>query len=45
MGIDAAILLIVEDEFPIIERIKKRRQMTTEHPRYAEEEKTPPEKV
>ena len=44
LGVDAATLEIVEDELPIAERMKKkRRQMTTGHPSYAEEEDTPPE--
>ena len=34
LRIDAAILTIVEDEFLIAERMKKSKQMTTDHPSY-----------
>ena len=38
LGVDAATLVIMEDELPIAERMKKKRRMTTVCPNYAEKE-------
>ena len=41
LGVDVALLAIVEDELPIMEHMKKKsRRITADYPSYMEEEET-----